>query len=85
VREGVQPPDGDDGASSRGCRQRRPLGLPLAETGEELRDVRLARVAEAVPSERGEQVDVPGEVPPVRRQRVRGQPPLDREVVEVGA
>jgi hypothetical protein len=58
--------------------------VTLAQPGQELGDVLRGDLADVVATAGSQRRGVPVQVTPVRLQRVRGQTPLDRQVVEVG-
>ena len=57
--------------------------IPLPQGSEEGGDVGLDDLTEPFPTGCSEPADPPREVPAVGQQGVRGQPALDRQVVEV--
>ena len=60
------------------------LLVALAHPGQETGDVRLRHLREVVATGVGEEPHIALQIPPVRRERVRGEPALDGQVVEVG-
>jgi hypothetical protein len=59
--------------------------VPLAQGGEEGRDVGLGDLGERPAPSSGQVREVAAQVATVRRERVAGQPAFDGQVVEVGA
>jgi hypothetical protein len=60
------------------------LAVALAQADQEVGDRRLGDDTQVVDPEAGEVLQIAPQVSPVRRQGVRRQTSLDREVVEVG-
>jgi hypothetical protein len=60
------------------------VGVPAAERGEETRNVLFGGLVEATDPLCRQLGEVAGQVAPVRREGVAGEPTFDGEVVEVG-
>ena len=84
-RECVQAPDRDHGPRCRTDRQGRVLGVALAQRGEELGHVGRGYVTQPGLAAVGQHRAVPAQVPPVGFDRVRRQPPLHDQVLQVAA
>ena len=84
-REGVQAADRDHGPRGRTDRQRRVLGVALAQRGEEFRHVRRGDVAQPGLAAAGQHRGVPAQVAPVGLHRAGRQPALHDQVLQVAA
>ncbi|BCJ67959.1 hypothetical protein GCM10009779_57410 [Polymorphospora rubra] len=83
--EAVQPAYGAGGPGGGGRRQRRVVGVALAQPGDVRGDLRGPDRGEVVDAVGRERVEVAVQVPPVRGEGVRRQSAFDGQVVEVGA
>ena len=80
----MQAADGDDGPARRGRREGLVLVVARPQGDQERRDVGLRDLAQVVASGAAQVGGVAVEVTAVGAERVGREPPLDREVVEVG-
>jgi hypothetical protein len=81
--ERVQSADGHHGPPRRAGGQREMIVIPLAQPGQEGRDILRGHLTDDRPAPRGQRLGVTEQVAPVSLQGVRGQAPLDREVIEI--
>jgi hypothetical protein len=79
----MQPAHGDDRTARRARRQRRVLGVTLAQAGQEVGDVLRTDGTDVRQCSPLQRRGIPVQVTPVCLQRVGGQASLYRQVVEV--
>jgi len=84
-RERVQPADRDHGPGGRTDRKRRVLLIALPQRGEELRHVGGGDITQPGRAVVGQHRNVPEQVPAVGLDRVRRQPALHHQVLQVAA
>ena len=80
----MQAADGDDRTPGRTRRERRMLTVALAQASQKVSDVLRTDSADVLQSALIQRRCIPVQVAPVGLQRVRGQAPLYRQIVEVG-
>src|SRR5699024_9191800 len=82
--EAVQTPYGRQGTTGRSCTQRRMVLITLPERAQELRHVSGPHPGRGSDTDPGQMGVVAAQIPPVGRERVLRQRPLDTHVVQEG-